>query len=488
MDTNPASLEDFVSTGLSSPIITALTQLKITKPTPIQAQAIPVARSGKDVMGIAETGTGKTYAFSLPILEKLATQPGKALIVVPTRELALQVEDAIRVVARTMQAGIRTVCLIGGMPMFRQVQDLRNNPRIIVCTPGRLRDHLQQRTVHLNDVHTVVLDEADRMLDMGFAPQIRAIMDSVPDNRQTMCFSATMAPEITRLAAAYLKDPVRIEVAKAGQSNENISQELCYVMSDEKNFVLETILKDHPGSVLVFTRTKHGAKKLTTYVQHLGHTAAEIHSNRSLGQRRHALSGFKSGQFRVLVATDVAARGIDVNDISLVVNYDLPEAAEDYVHRIGRTGRAGKAGKTIALATRAQMRDVKSIERLIGKQIPVSSYSTAKAPTEMPMGRPFREGGAPRPAYGSRPSYGARRPSSGGYGAKRPSYSRPSYADRAQSRPAYGDRAQAPREMSPEPAGAHTIGSAPIGFNGPRKAARFNRPARPNNNRRSYSR
>ncbi len=396
MEPTIQSTQDFVQTGLSAPILSALAQAGLTTPTPIQAKAIPIARAGKDLMGIAQTGTGKTYAFSLPILEKLMAQPGKALIVVPTRELALQVEDSIKKVSRLLLPNIRTVCLIGGMPIYRQKQDLKQNPRIIVCTPGRLRDHMQQHTVSLHDVCVVVLDEADRMLDMGFAPQIKLILETVPKNRQTMCFSATMAPEISRLASAYMKSPERVEVATQGQNNNLITQELCYVRSDEKTGILHSMIKDHEGRILVFSRTKHGAKKLAEKVRDLGHSAAEIHSNRSLSQRRHALEGFKSGQYRILVATDVAARGIDVQNITLVVNYDLPDAAEDYVHRIGRTGRAGITGKAISLATRDQVRDVKSIERLIQKNIAISSYSTG---TIAEQSAAHSIGGGQRPAY-----------------------------------------------------------------------------------------
>jgi len=413
----------FADTGLCAPILEALNTLQLTIPTAIQAQAIPIARKGQDVMGIAQTGTGKTFAFALPILEKLLANPGKALIVVPTRELALQVEESIKRVTRLLSPGIRSVTLIGGEPIYRQKADLRNNPRIIVCTPGRLRDHLQQRTVFLEDVTTVVLDEADRMLDMGFAPQIKLIMETVPGNRQTMCFSATMAPEISRLANAYMNNPVRVEVATAGQSNLKIDQEMCYVHPDDKTTLLNTLIKDHPGRILVFSRTKHGAKKLNEKLRVSGHASAEIHSNRSLSQRRHALEGFKSGQYRVLVATDVAARGIDVQNITLVVNYDLPDAAEDYVHRIGRTGRAGLAGKAISMATVSQARDVKSIERLIQKNIAISPYSkeTVAQPVYGDRQNSDRRYSAWQPA-GQRRSGGSGS-GGGGYGNSRPRFS-----------------------------------------------------------------
>ncbi|HSI20431.1 MAG TPA: DEAD/DEAH box helicase, partial [Verrucomicrobiae bacterium] len=266
MEPTQQSVTDFIQTGLSAPILTALNTLGLTTPTPIQAQAIPVARSGHDVMGIAQTGTGKTFAFSLPIIEKLMAGPGKALVVVPTRELAIQVEDSIKRITRLLTPQLRTVCLIGGAPIYRQKQDLRANPRIIVATPGRMWDHIQQRTARLDDVTFVVLDEADRMLDMGFAPQIKQIMDMVSKERQTMCFSATMAPEIAKLAHVYMKEPLRIEVANAGESNAQIRQEMAYVRPEEKTNLLHTLLQDHEGLVLVFSRTKHGARKLTERV------------------------------------------------------------------------------------------------------------------------------------------------------------------------------------------------------------------------------
>ncbi len=465
MEPTTTSAPDFISLGLSEPILAALTRIAITVPSPIQAQAIPIARTGQDLMGIAETGTGKTFAFSLPIIERFLANPqaGKAVIVVPTRELALQVEENIRKVTRLLQPALRTACLIGGAPMYRQVQDLRANPRIIIGTPGRMWDHMQQKNVRLNDVSVVVLDEADRMLDMGFAPQIKRILEETPASRQTMCFSATMAPEIAKLAGAYMRDPKLVKVASTHASNKKIEQELAYMQTDDKNDVLHKVLSDHEGRILVFTRTKFGAKRLAEKLRELGHTSAEIHSNRSLAQRRQALDGFKIGRHRVLVATDVAARGIDVQDIELVVNFDLPDVAEDYVHRIGRTGRASRSGKAISFATPNQVRDVRFIERLLQGPLPVSLYNKV----EVTAGSAQRGGSydRPRPSYGqnrpSRPSsggYGSSRPSSGGYGSSRPSSGeRPSFGDRS-ARPSFGDRPSRPtsggyKGSHPRPAG-----------------------------------
>ncbi len=323
-------------------------------------------------MGIAQTGTGKTLAFGLPMIQRLAQGSGKqkGLVILPTRELALQVNETLEKIGRPI--GLKTAILIGGENMGKQIRMLRLNPHIIIATPGRLIDHLEQKTLHLTTVSILVLDEADRMLDMGFAPQIKRIMLTVPKVRQTMLFSATMPDEIVNLAKSFMSLPLRIEVAPAGTAIELVEQELFFVQREEKLALLQNLLKEYTGSILVFSRTKFGAKKIARTVRNLGHTASEIHSNRSLNQRIEALDGFKIGRYRVLVATDIAARGIDVSGIQLVINYDLPSTAEDYVHRIGRTGRAGMAGKAISFATPDQRAEVRGIERLIRTNLPVS--------------------------------------------------------------------------------------------------------------------
>lgn len=362
--------------GVSEKILSILTKVGYTVPTPIQAKAIPVATSGRDVIGIAQTGTGKTLAFTVPILERLLQNNNEtALVIVPTRELAQQVMESIRKVAIFLNPPMRTVCLIGGVPIYRQIRDLKGNPRIVIATPGRLQDHLNQKTIRLDKVGVLVLDEADRMLDMGFAPQINSIMVSIPQEHQTMLFSATMPKEIAGLVNKYMVKPERVEVENSVATAQLIKQELCYVEQTEKPELLKKLLHRHEGPVLVFTRTKFGASKLAKHVQILGHTSTDIHSNKSMSQRKMALEGFKAGRYRILVATDVAARGIDVQNIELVVNYDLPDAIEDYVHRIGRTGRAGKDGQAISFATRGQFRDVKSIEKIINKALPLSDLS-----------------------------------------------------------------------------------------------------------------
>jgi ATP-dependent RNA helicase RhlE len=375
MDLTTNNTNGFATTGISPTLLSIVNNSGLTQPTPIQEQAIPIALQGLDIIGVAQTGTGKTLAFALPLLDRLRDSNGTALILVPTRELALQVEEVVRGIARRLKPAMPTTVVIGGTSMYAQISAMHRHPRIIIATPGRLQDHLNQGTVNLSGVSMLILDEADRMLDMGFITQISRIVKSVPVNRQTMLFSATMSPEVTRLAADYLRDPVRIEVAKSGTTVEQVEQQLCYVEKDRKPEVLTTLLDQYAGSVLVFSRTKHGAAKLSKRLIMAGYHAAEIHSDRSLSQRRSALEGFKTGRFRVLVATDVAARGLDVDDIELVINYDLPDAAEDYVHRIGRTGRAGKAGVAISLADHDQYADVLLIERLINMPLPLSEHS-----------------------------------------------------------------------------------------------------------------
>ncbi len=393
----PQPNSTFNGLGIAPRMLEVLTRAQYTTPTPIQAQSIPVSITGKDIVGIAQTGTGKTLAFAVPLVQRIvAAGGGRALIVVPTRELALQVEETIQRIARPFN--MRSTVLIGGMSMGGQIQQLRRNPSIIVATPGRLLDHLQQKTVHLHDVHALVLDEADRMFDMGFMPAITKILQALPKERQTMLFSATMPPEIMRLAGAHMKMPVRVEVALAGTAAERVMQEIIFVSKEQKGALLTKVLGETRGTVLVFSRTKHGARKITRAVSAAGHAAAEIHSDRTLAQRRRALDGFKNGTYRVLVATDIAARGIDVKGIELVLNYDLPDAAEDYVHRIGRTGRAGHEGHAISFATPDQRRDIVSIERLIRKQIPVKQVggmSAAPSVERAPQSqrRPF----GPRP-------------------------------------------------------------------------------------------
>jgi len=364
--------KSFYGLGIAPKILDILERIKFKVPTPIQFKAIPLAIEGKDVIGIAQTGTGKTHAFAIPMVQRLAREKGTGLVLAPTRELAVQIDEAFQGVAHPF--GMKTACLIGGAPMQGQIQALRKNPRIVIATPGRLIDHMGQWNFMPNEVVMLVLDEADRMLDMGFAPQITKILRFLPKDRQTMLFSATIPKEIMQIAAAYMKLPVSVEIAPSGTTVELVTQELFIVKKEAKLRLLSKLLAQYHGSVLLFSRTKHNARKITMSIRDMGYRAAEIHSNRSLGQRREALDGFKSGRYKVLVATDIAARGIDVIGIELVVNYDLPEDTENYVHRIGRTARAGCRGHAISFATPDQSRDVRDIEKLIRSTLPVSKH------------------------------------------------------------------------------------------------------------------
>ncbi len=360
----------FNGLGIAPAILDILGKLNFTTPTPIQHRAIPEAVAGKDVVGVAQTGTGKTLAFGIPLLQRLLSTDGRGLILVPTRELALQVDETLAKIARPL--GLRTVVFIGGASMGMQISALRRDPHVVIATPGRLLDHLVQRTMKLDKVEVLVLDEADRMLDMGFWPQVKKIIAAAPAERQTMLFSATLSKDIMQLATQHMKLPLRIEVAPAGTTVEKISQEFFVVRKEEKVRLLEKVLGDYAGSTLVFSRTKHGAKRIMRTILAMGHTAAEIHGNRSLSQRREALEGFKNGRYRILVATDIASRGIDVKGIELVLNYDLPMDTADYVHRIGRTARAGATGHAISFAEPHQKREIRDIERLIRKTVPIS--------------------------------------------------------------------------------------------------------------------
>ncbi len=388
----------FADLNLSSSTLSILDRLGFVTPTPIQAQAIPHVLQGRDVVGLAQTGTGKTLAFGLPILERFKKEGNLSVVIVPTRELAIQVEEVL------VKIGLKTALLIGGAPMNRQINQLRSRPAVIVGTPGRMKDHLNQRTLQLDRAVVVVLDEADRMLDMGFAPDIKFILGRTPQNRQTLLFSATMPPEIADLAKNVQKDPIRVEIERPTMTTELVEQELVVVDKDDRGTLLRDILADTTGPVLVFVRTRHGARKVARAVSAMGHDASELHSDRTLAQRRSAMENFKSGRSRILVATDIAARGIDVKNIELVVNYDMPDQHEDYVHRIGRTGRAGMSGRSITLATPDQHKDVLALERMIRMEIPRSRLSTAVFPAAMPHPG-ARSGGR----NNGRP-YGQRRP------------------------------------------------------------------------------
>ncbi|MBN1354470.1 MAG: DEAD/DEAH box helicase [Candidatus Omnitrophica bacterium] len=362
----------FDGLGIAPRIVEILDRMQFTHPTPIQHKAIPIGIEGKDVIGIAQTGTGKTLAFAIPIIQHLSQGKGRALIIAPTRELAIQINETFLKI--TPSFGIRTAVVIGGASMNMQLSALRKHPRVIIATPGRLVDHIERRTVLLADISVLVLDEADRMLDMGFMPQIERILRVIPKNRQTMLFSATIPGEVIKIATAHMKLPVHIEVAPSGTAAKGIIQELFIVKKKSKRELLLKLLERYRGAVLIFSRTKIGARKISWFLRSAGHAAAEIHSNRSLSQRKEALEGFKTGRYKILVATDIAARGIDVVGIEVVFNYDIPEDTENYVHRIGRTGRAGHEGRAISFATPEQGGDIRAIEKLIKTALPIVEH------------------------------------------------------------------------------------------------------------------
>ncbi len=398
MNANYTHSGRFSDLGIAEKFLAILTKKGFTTPTPIQHQIIPGALQGKDVVGIAQTGTGKTLAFGIPMIQNISRSKGQGLVVVPTRELALQVEHALRQIGSPL--GLRLAVIIGGVSQRPQVQSLKKNPHIVIATPGRLVDLMDQGVFRLNRTSVVTLDEADRMLDVGFLPQIKKILQSVPKERQIMLFSATMPKSISTLATQFMKMPLRIEIAPQGTSAKNVEQEIFVIRKNDKLRLLDSILQEYEkDTVLIFSRTKHGAKKIARKIRGMGHTATEIHSNRSQAQRKAALDGFTKRKFRIMVATDIAARGIDVQHISLVINFDLPDNSEDYVHRIGRTGRAGRHGKAISFVTPSQKADVRKIERLIRKSLPVLALPQLP-PERAPLPREInRESGTrgPRP-------------------------------------------------------------------------------------------
>ncbi|HYU23934.1 MAG TPA: DEAD/DEAH box helicase [Thermoanaerobaculia bacterium] len=365
----------FTALGLNSHITKAIRESGYTEPTPIQSKAIPVAIDGRDLIGIAQTGTGKTAAFVLPILQRLAEHPAsrrmsRALIVAPTRELVIQIEEATRKYSRHLR-NVRTVVVVGGVGEQPQIAGLRAGAEIIIATPGRLIDLMQQRHVNLSTLEVAVLDEADRMLDMGFLPAIRQIVRALPKERQTLLFSASLSPEIEKLTSEFLQHPQVVQIGRRANPAETVEQTIYEVPKSRKVALLLHLLRDRAlDSVLVFSRTKHGADKIARKLEQSGISVATLHSNRSQAQRLAALRAFKSGAVRVLVATDIAARGIDVEGISHVINFDFPPQPEDYVHRIGRTGRAHAIGDAISFATPDDAANVRALERFITRGIP----------------------------------------------------------------------------------------------------------------------
>ena len=363
----------FSSLGLGPKLLQSITDVGYTTPTPIQTAAVPHVLAGRDLIGIAQTGTGKTAAFVLPILERLSKHPQpsrnpRALIVAPTRELAAQIEENVQLLGRAMR--VRCATVFGGVGERPQIQALRQGVDVLVATPGRLIDLMGSGHVSLRDVQVAVLDEADRMLDMGFLPQIRRIVKTLPQQRQTLLFSATLSKDIEKVTAEFLRNPETVEIGRRSNPADSVEQYLYPVPKSRKVDLLIHLLRDSSlDSVLVFSRTKHGADKIVRKLQAAKIAAAALHSNRSQGQRTAALDAFKSGRARVLVATDIASRGIDVEGISHVINFDFPMHPEDYVHRIGRTGRADAVGDAISFVTHDDESAVRDLEKMTKKSV-----------------------------------------------------------------------------------------------------------------------
>jgi ATP-dependent RNA helicase RhlE len=397
----------FSKLGLSQKVVDGVRAAGYNDPTPIQLRAVPIILEGRDLIGCAQTGTGKTAAFALPIISRLNQRGAlRALVLEPTRELAAQVETAIRDYARF--TNLRTVVLFGGTGYGRQDQALRQGADIVVATPGRLLDQINRGKLRLNQIETLVLDEADRMLDMGFLPDVRRVIERCPRSRQTMLFSATIPPEIEQLCHWALRNPETIEIGRRRSPAENVTHALYPVDVGQKQELLEELLRrtDY-DQVLIFCRTKNGADRVARKLQQQGHVLAVLHSNRTQRERERALNGFRDGRFEVMVATDIAARGIDVEQISHVINFDVPHHPEDYVHRIGRTGRAQSVGDAFTLMTGEDVQEIAAIERFVGQKIPrvkLEGFKYAYTRLLDPN---------PKPIFGSKRSAGSR-PSSHG--------------------------------------------------------------------------
>ncbi len=422
----------FTDLGLIEPLLRALAAENYTTPTPIQAQAIPLLLQGRDLLGIAQTGTGKTAAFTLPMLQRLAAEKiqaapktARALILAPTRELAVQIADSIR--AYGAHLNLRHTVILGGVGQSPQVKAMARGVDILVATPGRLLDLVNQKHVNLTGTGVLVLDEADRMLDMGFIRDVRRIVAHLPRKRQSLLFSATMPADVAKLAQDMLIEPVRVEVTPQATTVEKVSQSVYFIEAAGKQSLLTSLLRDEAlTKVIVFTRTKHRANRVAEQLSKSGLPADAIHGNKSQSARQNALERFKSGSARVLVATDIAARGIDVDGISHVINFELPNEPESYVHRIGRTARAGAGGVAIAFCDPTERPYLKSIEKLIRVQLTVAGAPPREAAAEHGDSRPIRQALQERPATGNAPR--------GNREAPRPDGARQADSDRAPSR------------------------------------------------------
>ena len=406
----------FSSLGLSPALLRALERQGYENPTPVQAEAIPLALAGHDLLAGAQTGTGKTAAFALPLLERMFPngqrdgRPGhpRALILTPTRELAAQVAESLRTYGR--EVGVRASLIFGGVGMQPQVESLRRGVDVVIATPGRLIDHMQHRTIDLSGIETLILDEADRMLDMGFLPAIKRILVALPRERQTLLFSATFSNEIKALASQFQRNPIEIQIAKANSIVATVTHRVHPVEGEARRDLLVELLQKDVCQTLVFGRTKHGADKLTKQLNQEGIHAAAIHGNKSQSQRTKALADFKSGRISVLVATDIAARGLDISGLPRVINYELPMVAEDYIHRIGRTGRAGVEGVAISLVSHAEADRLRDIRKLLKNELNIENYPgfEPRSPLRLEVG-----GGGARANAKPNPNSHARRPHAG---------------------------------------------------------------------------
>lgn len=402
----------FGDLGLDPMIVQALSILGYEKPTPIQAQSIPAVIEGRDIVGLAQTGTGKTAAFSLPLLHNLLHNPierknrsTRVLVLSPTRELAMQIHKNIREMGKKLPLDFAVA--IGGAPIRRQAQSLARGVDILVATPGRLEDLVDQKYLRLDQVEHIVLDEADQMMDIGFMPAIKRILKQISSEHQTMLFSATMPKAIRELSQEFLKDPAQVAVAPQSTTAEKVSQSIMHLIKMNKGLALERIIKQHPGSrVIVFARTKHGSDKLVRWLGTQDIKADAIHGNKSQGQRQRALEEFRKGKTPVLIATDIAARGIDIPGIEIVVNYDLPNVPESYVHRIGRTARAGASGRAISFCAPDERKLLRDIEKLLKKSIPVEQIEGITASILPPEEKPAPRGGGGRRSGGGKPKGG----------------------------------------------------------------------------------
>lgn len=392
-------ISGFDAFGLSAPLLRDIARAGFTEPTPIQTKALPLGLQGRDVLGCAQTGTGKTAAFIIPMIERLADKPKgppRGLILAPTRELAFQIQGVVDQLGHSRKVFATTI--VGGDDMKAQVRGLGQHPNLIVATPGRLLDHMWRGTIDLARFEIVVLDEADRMLDMGFAPQLNEILNALPEERQTLLFSATLPSNLGEFARLSLTDPVRATVARPATTVAGVTQILRHTTQANKTSLLLSVLKKEEVSALVFTRTKHRADRLGEALERSGYSVAVLHGSFSLPKRRKALEGFRRGRYRVLVATDIAARGIDIANIGHVINYDLPQCPEDYVHRIGRTARMKAVGCATSFVTNDDKNQIRAIEKLLGESVPCASgdspspvKTTRHTPPAAPQGqRPNR--------------------------------------------------------------------------------------------------